>query len=94
MDTCVFCHRNIPTRQHHIVPKSKGGTETVSACYSCEDFIHKTWDHNQLRDTYNNVDTIVADTRFQSFLKWLRRQPIGTDFRTKRNKLRTAHPYR
>lgn len=67
---------------------------TVPTCFSCEDFIHKTWDHNQLRDTYNNVPTILADPRFQAFLKWLGRQPAGTEVRTKRNNARKANLYR
>jgi hypothetical protein len=38
---------------------------------SCEDFIHKTRSHNELRDTINTVEAILADTRFLRFLHWL-----------------------
>lgn len=72
--SCVFCKRQVPTRGHHMVPRCKGGTEIVPACHSCEDFIHKTWSHNELRDTFNTVETILADARFQKFLKWLYKQ--------------------
>ena len=73
-DSCAFCKRQVPTRGHHVVPRCKGGTETVPTCHSCEDFIHKTWSHNELRDTFNTVETILADARFQKFLKWLHKQ--------------------
>ena len=82
------------TRRHHIVPRCKGGEDTVPACETCEDFIHKTWSHNELRDVYNNVETILADERFQRFLKWLRKQPITVYFKTDRNRNRTSHKYR
>ena len=57
-----------------MVPRCKGGTEIVPTCHSCEDFIHKTWSHNELRDVFNTVEAILADTRFQKFLKWLHKQ--------------------
>ncbi len=55
------------TRGHHVVPRCKGGTETVPTCHSCEDFIHKTWSHKELRDTFNTVEKIQADPLFQKF---------------------------
>jgi hypothetical protein len=36
-----------------VVPRCKGGTEIVPTCHSCEDFIHKTWSHNELRGAFN-----------------------------------------
>ena len=80
--SCVFCKRDIVTREHHIVPRCKGGKETVSACESCESFLHKTWTHNELRDTYNNVETILSEERFQKFLKWLKKQKPTTLFKS------------
>ena len=91
---CVFCKREVPTRKHHIIPRCKGGRETEPTCHSCEDFIHKTWTHNELRDTYNTVQTIQVDPRFQRFLKWLYKQKEGTVFRSRRNRNRLDRPYR
>ena len=91
---CVFCRRHVKTRGHHVVPKCKGGTETVPACQTCEDFIHKTWSHNQLRDETNSVEKILADPRFQKFLAWLNKQQKMAFFRSDRNRGRTRHPYR
>jgi 5-methylcytosine-specific restriction enzyme A len=91
---CVFCRRSVQTRRHHIVPECKGGRETVPTCQTCEDFIHKTWSHNQLRDEFNTVEKILADERFQKFLAWLRKQKVTTYFPSDRNRKRTKHPYR
>ena len=89
MNCCVFCKRDIVTRGHHIVPRCKGGKQVVDACESCEDFIHSTWTHNELRDIYNNVDTIVNNEKFSKFLKWLLKQPKDTVFKSSISNTRT-----
>lgn len=91
---CEFCKRNVATREHHVVPRCKGGSETAATCRSCEDFIHKTWTHNLLRDDFNTVAKVQADPRYQKFLRWLRKQQRDVEFRTRRNRLRTGHRFR
>ncbi len=91
---CAFCKRKVPTRGHHVVPRCKGGKDTAPTCHSCEDFIHKTWSHNELRDKFNTIVKIQADPRFQKFLRWLYKQQAGAFFRTRRNRSRTSQPYR
>lgn len=91
--SCVFCQREVPTRGHHIVPRCKGGKTTVRACYTCENFIHKTWSHNELRDTFNTVESIAHDPRYQAFLAWLRKQPLTAVFRTVKNRQRNQRRY-
>ena len=93
-ESCVFCKRQVSTRGHHVVPRCKGGTEIVPTCHSCEDFIHKTWSHNELRDTFNSVESILADARFQKFLKWLHRQQETAVFRSQRGRTRKPGKYR
>ena len=91
---CAFCNRDVPTRGHHVVPRCKGGTEIVPTCHSCEDFIHKTWSHNELRDTFNAVESILADARFQNFLRWLYKQQDTAVFRSQRSRNRRPGKYR
>ena len=93
-EACAFCNREVPTRGHHVVPRCKGGRDIVPTCHSCEDFIHKTWTHNELRDAFNTVEKIQSDPRFQKFLRWLYKQQNGAFFRTRRNRSRTSQPYR
>jgi hypothetical protein len=93
-ELCVFCLRNVPTRGHHVVPRCKRGREIASTCHSCEDFIHKTWSHNELRDEFNSVEKIRTDERFQKFLRWLYKQKTETVFKTHRNRTRENHKYR
>ena len=93
MNVCVFCGLNVLTREHHIIPKSKGGTATVSSCQTCEDFIHNTWSHNELRDTFNSVETILSNENFQKFLKWRRKQPATVLFKSERGKFRDKNRF-
>jgi len=86
---CVFCNRDVVTKDHHIVPRCKGGKETVPACESCENFIHKTWTHNELRDTYNNVETIITNEKYLKFVKWLLKQKEGAVFMSSMSNTRT-----
>src|SRR5690349_23846623 len=88
-EVCAFCNRQVPTRGHHVVPRCKGGTEIVPTCHSCEDFIHKTWSHNELRNTFNTVESILTDTRFQKFLNWLHKQQDTAD--RKSTRLNSSH---
>ena len=93
-EVCAFCNREVPTRGHHVVPRCKGGRDIAPTCHPCEDFIHKTWTHNELRDEFNTVEKIRSDPRFRKFLRWLYKQQEGAFFRTRRNRNRTSQPYR
>jgi 5-methylcytosine-specific restriction enzyme A len=90
---CIFCGMDTSVREHHLIPRCKDGTETVPVCEVCESFIHKTWNHNQLRDTYNSVGAVLADDGFQKFLKWRRKQPATVLFKSSPGKYRDKRKY-
>ena len=90
---CEFCGMTTYTRGHHVIPKCKSGKVIAQTCPTCENFIHSTYDHNQLRDTYNSVEVILADERFQKFLKWRRKQSAETAFKSEPRKFRDKNPY-
>ena len=93
MTQCEFCGMTTYTRGHHVIPKSKGGKEVVETCETCESYIHKTWSHNQLRDTYNSVEAILSNEGFQKFLKWRRKQPATALFKSEPGKFRDKKKY-
>lgn len=90
---CVFCGMTTFTRGHHVIPKSKGGKTIVPTCETCESYIHKTWTHNELRDTYNSVEVILANVGFQKFLKWRLKQPPTALFKSDPGKYRDKKKY-
>lgn len=93
VNECAFCGMTTHTRGHHVIPRSKGGKTIVQTCETCESYIHKTWSHNELRDTYNSVDTILANEGFQKFLKWRRKQPATALFKSDPGKYRDKRKY-
>jgi hypothetical protein len=93
INKCEFCKLNVHTRQHHLIPRARGGIDAVACCETCESYLHKTWDHRQLRDTFNSVEAILANEGFQKFLKWRRKQPAETLFKSDPGKYRDKNPY-
>lgn len=93
VNKCEFCGIITTTRGHHVIPKSKGGKVIVPTCETCESFIHKTWSHNELRDTFNTVESILENEGFQRFLKWRRKQPATTLFKSSPGKYRDKKKY-
>jgi hypothetical protein len=95
-DICAFCGRSgaPKTHGHHVIPKCRGGKEIAPTCGACGSFIHATWSHNELRDVYNTVEKVVADPRYQKFVKWLRKQPVTTHFKTERRNGRAKGKYK
>jgi len=90
---CIFCKVTTLTRGHHITPRSKGGSEIVPTCETCESFIHKTWSHNELRDIYNTVESVLLSEKFQRFLKWRLKQPNTIVFKSSPGKNRDKRKY-
>jgi hypothetical protein len=92
-NNCEFCGMETFTRQHHLIPRCKGGKETATCCQTCEDFIHNTWNNNELRNIYNNVKDILNTEQFQRFLKWRKQQSVETIFKSVRSKYRNKRKY-
>lgn len=93
MEKCQLCGLTTYTRKHHLIPKSKGGEDTIDCCETCESYLHKNFSNNQLRDVYNNLETILNDKGFQKFLKWRRKQPATSLFKSDFNKFRDKRKY-
>ena len=94
MEKCELCKLETHTRRHHLIPRSKGGRETINCCFTCENFLHKTFTNNELHDIYNTVESILQTEQFQRFLKWrLKQKSTETIFKSKRGKLRDKNKY-
>lgn len=93
VDKCVFCGMVTWTRGHHVIPRCKGGKHIVPTCVTCESFIHHTWSHNELRDEFNSVERILAEEKFQRFLKWRLKQPADSIFSSQDGKTRNKRKY-
>lgn len=81
-DKCPLCNRVVPEEyweKHHLIPKSKGGKNTVHVCVSCGDMVHKLIPLNLLKTQYNTVEKLLQNPDVQNWVKWVQKKP--NDFR-------------
>lgn len=75
---CPICEmpliRGKSVDKHHLIPRLKGGKETELMHVICHGKIHSLWSENELRDVYNNIESILSDDRIQKFVKFVRKQ--------------------
>lgn len=78
---CTLCGRLTPPKhqeKHHLIPKSKGGTETIDVCRNCGDQVHKLFTNKQLEETYHTLEKLREHKDMQKWIKWVRKQDSFT----------------
>lgn len=93
VNICELCKLKVHVRNHHLIPRCKGGKNTACICQTCESFLHNQWSHNELRDTYNSIEAILNSPKFQSFLKWRHKQLATVIFKSSPGKFRDKNKY-
>jgi len=82
---CPLCGREVPkVSDHHLVPKSRGGRETLPICLDCHKSVHAFFTNKELETTYNTVESLLADESFGKHIKWLSKQDSNRRYKTKR----------
>jgi len=70
---CPLCEREVPElTEHHLVPRSRGGLDTVGICRDCHRQLHALFSNKLLETEINTYEAIMADERFVKYIKWLR----------------------
>ena len=74
---CYLCGRELamPYDEHHIVPKSKGGSETVYLHRICHSKIHSVFTLTELKNHYNELEKIKEHPEIQKFINWVSGKP-------------------
>ena len=87
MHNCPLCEREVPkVSDHHLVPKSRGGKETLPICLDCHNAVHAFFTNKELEATYHTVDALLADEKFSKHIKWLSKQSPDKRHKSKRVK--------
>ena len=79
---CCLCGREMlsgkAVDRHHPVPKSQGGKDWVWMHRICHRKLHSMWSEKQLaRDPVLNNPQIMAEhPQLESFIAWVRKQPL------------------
>lgn len=75
---CPLCMRPIPKAQrdaHHLIPKSRGGVETVILHRLCHRQIHALFTETQLARHYSTVEALKAHPEIAKFVAWVGDKP-------------------
>lgn len=77
--SCALCGRQLaePYDEHHIVPKSRGGTEKIKLHRICHSKIHSVFGNRELQHHYNTVEKLREHPDIQKFVKWIQGKPPG-----------------
>lgn len=77
---CQLCNRPFPRKaltEHHLLPKSKGGTRADLAliCAQCHGAVHAAYTNATLATLYPTLGRLRLAPELQPYLKWVRKQP-------------------
>jgi hypothetical protein len=81
---CPLCDRPLgkKSEKHHIIPKSKGGTETALIHPICHRKIHKVFTRTELAKL-GTIEALKTHPDVVKFIKWLARKPPDLYRRTR-----------
>ncbi|WP_217925157.1 HNH endonuclease [Miltoncostaea oceani] len=81
---CPLCHRVFGHRltRHHLVPRSRDGSETEGVCEDCHRAIHAFFDNRQIEREYSSIESLRADPAFARQLRFIARQPVSVRVKT------------
>ena len=70
---CALCARPLGRRieWHHVVPKSRGGRETVPLHPICHRAIHANFSNKDLARLYPTLEALKARDDIAAFIKWI-----------------------
>ncbi len=83
--SCRLCGRIIESRQldlHHLVPKSRGGRDTVPLHRICHRQIHALLTEKELERDYPSIEALLSHPGIARFVDWIRDKPPGFSERT------------
>jgi Asp-tRNA(Asn)/Glu-tRNA(Gln) amidotransferase B subunit len=91
MDKCPLCNRDLGNElveEHHLIPKSQKGKETVKLHSICHRKIHSLFTEKELSKYYNTIDKLKQNEDIKTFINWLQNKPLNFYISTKDEKSR------
>ncbi|GGO92441.1 HNH endonuclease [Stakelama pacifica] len=85
---CALCGRPLGKRieQHHIVPKSRGGRETVAVHPICHRTIHAALTNAELAGSHQGLAAVRIVPEIARFLRWIADKPPDFHARTRKRR--------
>lgn len=83
---CPLCARPLDPdniSDHHLVPKTFGGTELIGLHPICHNKIHSVFSERELLQHYHTMPRILMHEAIQTFVQWIQNKPIDFYEKTK-----------
>lgn len=78
MNICPLCDRELikgsSIDEHHLIPKTFKGRDTITLHRICHQKIHHTFSERELLNFYHTVERIRAHEEIQKFVKWVKKK--------------------
>ena len=83
---CALCDRPLGDRveKHHLIPRLKGGTQTVPLHPICHKKIHSLFTESELAQSFHTVQALADHPDVAAFIKWVRKRPADFHKRTRK----------
>jgi len=79
MSKCAICERDVSfITKHHLIPKQKGGRETINVCKPCQKQIHALFTNYILKIKYSSIEKIKNNPDMKKFINWIKNKDIET----------------
>jgi len=88
---CSICNRETPIEyeeDHHLIPKSKRGKDTIPVCCDCGDQIHNLFTNKELAKKFNTLEKLLESEKIQKWIKWIsKKDRFGFCMKNKKKRL-------
>lgn len=89
MDKCELCERELPTTEHHLIPKKNHSNKwfkknfdkkdmknrKINVCDDCHSAIHKFIpNEKELGKKYNTIEKLLSYSKLVEFIEWIKKQ--------------------
>ena len=85
-ELCPLCDRPLGARseKHHVVPKSRGGTEMVPLHPICHRKIHSVFSNREL-EVLGSIEALRRNGEIEKYVKWVGKRPPDFSSKTRRH---------
>lgn len=74
-EPCPLCRRpNDDPTDHHLIPKSRGGTTTETICRDCHKAIHALFTNQELEASYSTVEALLEHPELATMIRFIAKQ--------------------
>lgn len=75
---CPICGRSMfagkSVNEHHLIPKSLKGRETITLHRICHSKIHSILTERELFTHYHTIERLTGHPEMEKFIKWVRKK--------------------